>query len=510
MSQAKASIWILGDQLLRQHPALKIAEQNYTREQLTVVLIESQQRTRRQPYQRKKLVLLFSAMRHYAAELRQQGYQVDYIQADSMLAGLKTHYHRHQPEKLYTMAASEFRGRHLQENNLADILAIPVAIVPNLQFLGGHFTPYPKPDPTKRYTQEYFYRDMRRHFNILLTDSGEPLGGAWNFDTENRKPLPAQHSPPPVLTFEPDSLTHAVMHHVAALNNTIGTVKGFNLAVSRAQAESARDDFFTHRLALFGPYEDAMSTTHQHLSHSSLSPYLNLGLLEPLDLIRRAEAAYHRGEAPLNSVEGFIRQILGWREYIYWQYWRLMPKLYQANHWQANREVPDFFWTGHTNMACLRHVLRRAIDTGYNHHIERLMVLCNFGMLTGLNPAALNDWFLSLYVDAYEWVMLPNVIGMGLNADGGQTATKPYIASANYINKMSDFCGACHYQPQVRTGPTACPFNFLYWNFLLTHQDTLRANPRLGRNVLGLRHLDEAERAAVQAQAAEFLTGLSR
>jgi deoxyribodipyrimidine photolyase-related protein len=207
-------------------------------------------------------------------------------------------------------------------------------------------------------------------------------------------------------------------------------------------------------------------------------------------------------------VEGFVRQILGWREYIYWQYWQRMPELMEANAWQAQRTLPRFFWDGQTEMHCLRRAIGRAIDTGYNRHIERLMLLCNFCLLAGIQPAAVYDWFLSLYVDAYEWVMAPNVLGMGLNADGGLIATKPYIASANYINRLSDYCQACRYHHQQRTSEDACPFNSLYWNFLLEHEATLRANPRLGRNVPGLRHLDEAERQAVRRQAQTFLDGL--
>jgi deoxyribodipyrimidine photolyase-related protein len=262
------------------------------------------------------------------------------------------------------------------------------------------------------------------------------------------------------------------------------------------------------RLASFGPYEDAMSSQHPVLYHSLLSPYLNIGLLEPLDLIEAVQQAYHQGQAPINSVEGFVRQILGWREYVCWQYWRLMPGLMEANAWDAQRPMPQLFWDAQTEMNCLRHAIGRAIQTGYNHHIERLMLLCNFCLLAGIHPATVNDWFLTFYVDAYEWVMAPNVIGMGLNADGGLIATKPYIASANYINRMSDYCQPCRYNQKQRTGEDACPFNFLYWGFLLNHEATLRANPRLGRNVMGLRHLDADERRAVRCQALEFLDGL--
>jgi len=509
MSDKRASVWILGDQLLAQHPALAAAEQDHARENLRVVLVESAARARRLPYQRKKLVLLFSAMRHYAEALREQGYAVDQIQAPTFLDGLQQHVVAWRPERLFGMAASEWRGREFQQAQLADSLDVPVTVVPNTQFLVGRFDPYPDAEPDKRIVMEHFYRRMRRHFAILMTPEGEPVGGRWNYDAENRKRLPRDAQPPPVPAFPPDDITQAVMAEVEAAGHGVGTVQGFDLAVARQQALVAFGDFLTNRLADFGPYEDAMSSQHPTLFHSVLSPYLNIGLLEPLELIQAAQRAYHQGLAPINSVEGFVRQILGWREYIYWQYWRLMPGLLEANAWEAQRPLPRFFWDAETEMTCLRQALQRAIDTGYTHHIERLMLLCNFCLLAGVRPQAVNEWFLSFYIDAYEWVMAPNVLGMGLNADGRSIGTKPYIASANYINKMSDYCRSCRCDHQQQAGEDACPFNFLYWNFLLEHEATLRANPRLGRNVLGLRHLDEEERSAVRRRARSFLDGLA-
>ena len=244
--------------------------------------------------------------------------------------------------------------------------------------------------------------------------------------------------------------------------------------------------------------------------HSLLSLYLNLGLLEPLALAQAAEQAYHDGLAPINAVEGFVRQTLGWREFMYWQYWRQIPGMDEKNSWQATRPLPPFFWNGDTEMACLHHAINRAIGTGYNHHIERLMLLSNFFMLAGINPKAVNDWFMSLYIDATEWVMPPNVIGMGLNADGGLTATKPYIASANYINKMGDHCTACCFDPKLRYGADACPFNFLYWNFIIQHEERLRQNPRTSRNVLSLRYLNDTERTRVREQSSIYLDKLKR
>ncbi len=503
----KTVVWILGDQLLCSHPALAQAESEDGREQMLVVLVESHGRLTKRPYQRKKLVLLLSAMRHYAADLRRHGYQVEVVKAASFGEGLKGIVASWRADQLICMAANDFNGRRFQQERLPDLLNIPVVVLPNRQFLTGQYDPYPDAEPEKRYLMEYFYRKMRRHFEVLV-DGDAPAGGKWNYDRENRKPLPKDKEPPPIITFEPDAITGEVMEEVAILPTAIGTSTGFDLAVTREQALLAVEEFIGRRLVDFGPYEDAMSSQHSLLYHSKLSAYLNIGLLEPMELIRSAEAAYQSGAAPINSVEGFVRQILGWREYICWQYWRLMPAIYDWNYWEARHPLPRFFWDGQVDLACLNHVLRQAIQTGYNHHIERLMILCNFSLLAGVKPNEVNEWFLSTYIDAYDWVMAPNVLGMGLNADGGLIATKPYIASANYINKMSDHCGSCRYDRKKRIGDDACPFNTLYWNFLIQHEERLRANPRLGPNVLGLRHLDDHERLAVQQDAGRFLDRL--
>lgn len=500
------SVWILGDQLLDSHPALLAAEAAVGRAEVRVLLIESRARIQRLPYQRQKLVLLLSAMRHYAADLRRRGYEVDEVQAETFDDGLRQHLARHRPARLLTMAAASYGGRRAQMR-LHERLGLPVEVLPNTQFLCGRFDPIPQPEPGRRYVMENFYRAMRRRFGLLMAGE-EPVGGRWNFDSENRKRLPDGVVLPPDLSFPPDEITRAVMAAVSELESGVGTVEGFGYAVTRAQALEVFAHFLAARLPAFGAYEDAMTGRSHSLYHSLLSPYLNLGLLEPLELAGAAEQAWRQGLAPFNSVEGFIRQIIGWREFMYWQYWRQMPGMLAQNAWDARRLLPAFVWTGETDMACLRHALARALATGYNHHIERLMLLGNFFMLAGIDPQAVNDWFLSVYIDAYDWVMPPNVIGMALNADNGLTATKPYIASANYIHKMGDFCAGCRFDPKQRTGETACPYNFLYWNFILQHEARLRANPRTSQNVLGLRHLDEAERARVRAQAEVFLASL--
>lgn len=503
----RLTVWILGDQLLEQHPSLLAAEKDTGLCQLRVVLVESRKRTARLPYQRKKLVLLFSAMRHYAALLRRQGYSVDYIRAGDVLEGLRRHTADFHPERIFCMAASEYQGRQFQEG-LAGRLNLPVSLLPNTQFLCGSFDPIPQPEPGRRYVMENFYRRMRQHFNLLVEPDGNPTGGQWNFDRENRRPLPQGVAPPGRLRFAPDDLTRQVMREVGDLEGGTGSVEDFDLAVTHQDARQALEDFLDRRLADFGPYEDAMSFRSPSLFHSQLSPYLNLGLLEPLRVARMAENRYRYTDAPIQSVEGFIRQLVGWREFMYWQYWRQMPQLSSANYWNVHRPLPGFFWDGNTGMNCLSHVIRRALDQGYAHHIERLMVASNFCLLAGISPQQVTEWFTACFLDAYEWVMLPNLLGMGLYADGGVTATKPYIASANYIHKMSDYCESCRYNPRQRLGEQACPFNFLYWNFLIQHEKLLRGNPRLGPSVLSLGRIGSEERRSIQQQADRFLLSM--
>lgn len=508
MTVNSISVWVPGDQLLVRHYALEAAVRRVRHENVVVVLVESRQIARRFPYHRKKLVFIYSAMRHYAERLRSDGYKVDYRFSETIVDGLLAHIREYAPECLLTMAASDYQGR-LYQHRLPDSLNLPVEVLPNTQFLVSEFDPYPNPEANKRYTMEYFYRAMRVHFAVLM-DGDSPVGGRWNFDKENRKSLPKDVPLPDLPKFGMDEITEQVMDEIRDRPVAIGEVTGFNYAVTHEQAEIALKEFVQTRLFDFGAYEDAMASRHHTLFHAVLSPYVNVGLLTPMQMIRAAEHAYYDGVAPINSVEGFVRQVLGWREFMYWQYWRMMPELSKQNEWQAQLGVPGFFWTGQTDMNCLHHMITNALDTAYSHHIERLMLASNFAVIAGINPQEMLRWFRSIYIDAYDWVMQPNVIGMGLNADGGQIATKPYIASANYINKMSDYCKPCKFNPKSRTGEDACPFNLLYWNFLLENEAKLRANPRSGRSVLGLRHLDERERIQIRRETQAFLAELEK
>jgi len=490
------NVWILGDQLIDPHPALQNAAARVGRDNVRVLMIESTARLRTLPYHRKKLVLLLSAMRHYAERLRAQGWTVDYRTAATYDAAFDDI----DATTVLTMAASGRGARALQARRGFEVL-------PNTQFLCGQYDPHPDPDPSRRYLFEHFYRRMRTHFGVLLTETGEPVGGRWNYDEENRNPLPKGTRIPLPVSFAPDAITEQVMREVAEMPG-VGSVDGFDLAVTAEEAQGAFEDFVRHRLALFGPYEDAMTERDDVLFHSKLSPYINIGLLAPMPLVTATERLYREGKVPLSSAEGFIRQVMGWREYIWWQYWRLGEKMQGMNHLDAQRPLPTWFWTGNTRMRCLRTVIERTLRTGWNHHIERLMILSSFSVLAGLDPVEVNRWFMSMFIDAYEWVMVPNVFGMGLHADGGLTATKPYVSAGAYIKRMSDFCTGCAYDVKARDTDNACPFNSLFWSFLMRNEEGFRKNMRMQPMMRGLSRFTPAQAQATQQRAEALLEGI--
>jgi deoxyribodipyrimidine photolyase-related protein len=500
-------VWILGDQLLKEHPALIKASSIVPQKDIRVLLIESQTQVSRYPYHVKKLALLLSAMQHYAEELRSSGFQVDFLEARNTLHAIKKYLETQPISEIYTMTASSKRGQAFQQQ-LSKRLDRPVTILPNTQFLYGRFDPFPNADANEIIRQEKFYRAMRKHFNLLMDGDGQPLNGQWNFDAKNRQPLPKNHQAPKVIRFTPDPLTQQAIKELTQKYKTIGDIEGFDLAVSRTQADRAAEDFFKNRLAYFGTYEDAMSSDYDILYHSKLSAYINVGLLDPLELAKRAEQAYWDGEAALNNVEGFIRQVVGWREYMYWQYQRFIfgRSLGQIG-WDTN-PLPGFFWNGKTNMNCLKTVIARVLESGYCHHIERLMILTNFCLLASISPEEVYNWFSSAFIDAYEWVMMPNVYGMGLYTDGGQIATKPYISSANYINKMSDYCQDCPFDKNARRGKNACPFNFLYWHYLIRNEASLRNNYRMARTLYHLKNFTESDKSEIFNSVEEFFQNL--
>jgi deoxyribodipyrimidine photolyase-related protein len=356
-----------------------------------------------------------------------------------------------------------------------------------------------------RVTMETFYRSMRRATGLLM-DGGAPAGGAWNFDAENRRPPERGRRFPAVPRYEPDAITREAIALVERrFPDNPGTIGDFALAVRRADALHALDAFVAERLPTFGPWQDAMVAGEGEMSHAHLAYAINVGLLHPLEVARRAERAYRAGRVPLASAEGFIRQVIGWREYVWRVYWKRMPAYRERNALGATAALPAFFHTGETAMFCLADVLTAVRATGYAHHIQRLMILGNFALIAGLEPVAVNDWFWAMFVDGYDWVMVPNVIGMALHADGGEVGTKPYAASANYINRMSDYCGRCRYDPKQTTTPDACPFNALYWDFVDRNAGRFARNPRMAVIVRSWAGRDPATQSAVRRRAAELL-----
>ena len=356
---------------------------------------------------------------------------------------------------------------------------------------------------------EFFYREMRRKTGLLMSDDGKPEGDKWNYDSANRKPAKGDLSIPEPIRFRPDEMTQAVLELVAdKYSDHPGSLDHFHFAVTHEEAMRQKRKFLDHALPKFGDYQDALLSGEPFLWHSILSPYINSGLLDPLDLCREVEQRYHDGDVPLNAAEGFIRQIIGWREYMRGIYWREGPDYVDRNFLEAHRPLPDFYYTGETDMHCLAEAIGQTLDLAYAHHIQRLMITGNFALIAGIQPKAVHQWYLEVYADAYEWVELPNTLGMSQFADGGIIASKPYASSGNYINKMSDYCQNCHYDVKQRTGEAACPFNALYWDFLDRNQEKLGGNNRLAMPYRTGERMDPDTRDDIRKQAESFLDRL--
>ncbi|WGD32096.1 cryptochrome/photolyase family protein [Ancylobacter sp. WKF20] len=500
---------VLGDQLSRSLSALDGLDPARD----TVLMMEVRAEATHVRHHAQKIALFFSAMRHFAAALEQEGVRVDYIRLDdpsntqSFAGEITRAVERHAPARVIATEPGEWR---VEDALLAlrEELPIPLEIRPDSRFFAtrGDFERWAEGRRSLR--MEFFYREMRRAHGLLM-EGEAPLGGRWNFDAENREALPKDVLAPAPPRFAPDAITAEVLELVTReFPGHFGTLEGFGWAVTREDALTALDHFIAHALPRFGDYQDAMRAGDPFLFHAILSPYLNVGLLQPREVCAAAERAFHEGAAPLNAVEGFIRQILGWREYVRGIYWLKMPDYAHSNHFNATRPLPRFFWDGQTDLACLAHVVEDTRAHAYAHHIQRLMVIGNFALLAGLDPAAVEEWFLIVYADAVEWVELPNVHGMALFADGGVLGSKPYAASGAYIDRMSDYCASCRYDPKVKSGPKACPFNYLYWDFLDRNRDKLARNPRLAMPYRNLARFDEARRHTFRTDAARFLDGL--
>jgi deoxyribodipyrimidine photolyase-related protein len=494
-------ILILGDQLSPTLSSLRRADKARD----VVLMAEVMAEATYARHHKKKFVLVFSAMRHFAEKLRHEGWTVDYVFMDdtgnthSLKGEVERAKQRHNISNVLMTEPGEWRLKQ----DLAHI-----EMLEDTRFLCSHAAFAQWAQGRKELRMEYFYRDMRRQ-TCLLMNGDKPEGGQWNFDSENRKPAKGDLFMPEPLRLEPDAITRDCMEMTRRIApNNFGDIDPFWFAVTQEDAERARDHFLRTALPHFGETQDAMLTGQKFLHHSVLSPYINLGLLDPLDVCRRAEAEYRKGRVPLASAEGFIRQIIGWREYIRGIYWLKMPDYVNSNALNATRPIPDFYWSGETDMNCVHHVVKQTQEEAYAHHIQRLMVTGNFALIAGLDPVQVHEWYLAVYADAFEWVEMPNTIGMSLHADGGLLGSKPYAASGNYINKMSDYCGGCRYDVKQRTGKDACPFNALYWDFIARHKARFSKNPRMANICRVYENFDDAEQGRISESANAFLNSL--
>ena len=492
---AKTTVWVFGDQLNRGIGALRDASSDTHQ----VLMVESASKIKSRRWHIQRSHFFVASMRRFADELRSEGFSVDYRIAPSMREGVRQHIAEMQPSAVVATEPNSYAAREL-------VKSLGIQTEPSDQFL-CHPDEYSQFMGERRTIKmEDFYRWQRRRLNVLM-DGDQPCEGQWNFDAENRLPPPKTGHDrwPTPRTYELDALDKQVISDIG--DNSWGDAPTGVWATTRDDALQRMNYFVENVLPVFGEHEDAMLSSNWHLAHSLLSPYLNNGLLLPMEVIRAAESAYRNGHVPINSAEGFIRQILGWREYIWNCYWRWMPDYAGMNELQAERDLPRMFLDPEaTQMSCMKSVVQNVQQRSYAHHIERLMVLGNFSLIAGINPQQLTNWMWENFIDAAEWVMVPNVIGMSQFADGGMLATKPYASGGAYIDRMSNHCKGCVYDRKKRVGEDACPFTNLYWDFFLRHQDRFVKNPRVARQVRAAQQL--VDRVELQETAQTMLARL--
>ncbi len=479
-SAAGAIRLVLGDQLSDSLSALSDIDPRND----VVLMAEVRGEATYVRHHKQKIALIFAAMRNHATRLSARGVRVRYVRID-------------EPENTHSIAGE--LARALAELGCSRVImtrcgewrldlalkafarasSVPVEIREDCRFICSHDRFQAWAGDRRQLRMEYFYREMRRETGLLM-DGSDPVGGQWNFDAENRRGLPKGLQPPARARTAPNAAALGAMADVARLfPDHFGEIEGFGWPTTVAEANAALDDFLANTLPGFGDWQDAMTREEPWMWHGLISTSLNIGLLDPLETCRRAEAVYREGRAPLNAVEGFIRQIVGWREFVRGIYWLKMPEYGLRNALEADRRLPSFFWTGVTDMACVADAVKTTRENAYAHHIQRLMVMGNLAMLLGVHPDAVDDWYMTVYADAFEWVEMPNTRGMATFADGGIVGSKPYAASGAYINRMSDYCGDCHYEVKGKSGDGACPFNRLYWGFLERNRAQLAGNARL-------------------------------
>lgn len=506
MSGTRRLCLVLGDQLSFDLPSL----QGLDTERDTVLLAEVMEEARHVPHHPQKIVLVFSAMRHFAEALRQRGVRVQYVALDdpdntgSLPGELRRWQGLLQPETLHLTECGDWRLEHSLTCS-----GLPIHWHVDSRFLcsRAEFASWAK--GKKQVRMEFFYREMRRKSGLLINGDGSPVGGAWNFDADNRKALPKHQRAPLPARFTVDAMTREVIALVAEhFTDHYGSLEAFDYPVTHADAQALWGYFLDFGLAAFGDYQDAMAQGEPFLFHARISAALNIGLLDVRQVCADVEAAYWSGRIPLNAAEGFIRQLIGWREYVRGIYWLQMPTYASLDFFGNSRQLPAFYWTGDTRMNCMRQVIGQTLEHAYAHHIQRLMVTGNFALLAGIVPSQVCDWYLSVYMDAFDWVELPNTLGMVMHADGGYLGSKPYCASGQYIKRMSDYCSGCAYNVSESTTDNACPFNALYWHFLMRHRDLLQRNQRLAMVYKNLARMSEDKQQALWQRGEALLAML--
>lgn len=506
--KTKRIILILGDQLDLQNPVLT----NFDRQTDEILMIESENESSYVWSHKAKIALFLSAMRHFAKDLVAQGFPLTYVKESSLTieAVLEQQIVEKCATQLLCVEPGEWRLKTAIEQ-LAQTLNIEFVMHVDAHFYCSNAEFKEWVADKKELRLEYFYRYMRKKHQILMDDTSQPTGGQWNFDDQNRRPYskkgPGFINEP--LMFEPDDITCEVFEFVERqYPNHPGTLEHFAWPVTREQALAALDYFVIYRLPSFGMYQDAMWKQTPFGWHSILSSSLNLKLLNPREVVQRALDSYQKNALDLAAVEGFIRQIIGWREFVRGVYYLDMPQMAAANFYQHQRQLPDWYWSADTHMSCMKDAIGQTLKYGYAHHIQRLMVTGNFALLAEIVPQQVSDWYLAIYVDAIEWVELPNVAGMALFANGGRFTSKPYIASGAYIKRMSNYCDGCRYKPEIQFGENACPMTSLYWNFLMKHQNALEKNPRTRLMTANLSRLSDDKKALIKAHASGLLSAL--
>ena len=509
-TEGPALVLVLGDQLSTSISSLAAAGGPSG---AVVLMAEVHAETTYVRHHRRKIAFVLSAMRHFAASLREAGWTVDYVRLDdpsntgSLPGELARAVERHAASRVIVTQPGRWRLQSDLES-VAPFLGVPLEMPEDDRFLcsRARFEAWARGRRTLR--MEWFYREMRRAHGVLM-EGDEPAGGRWNFDAENRRFPRERPGFPEGPRFEPDAITREVLDLVASrFVDHPGDLEPFGFAVTRRDALAALARFVEVALPRFGDWQDAMLDGEPFLFHSVLSPYLNVGLLDPGEACRAAEVEYREGRAPLAAVEGFVRQVLGWREYVRGIYWMRMPGYERSNELGATRPLPSFYWTGDTSMACVSACVKQTMREAYAHHIQRLMVTGLFALLAGVDPHELHEWYLAVYVDAFEWVELPNTLGMSQFADGGLLASKPYAASGAYLDRMSDYCDGCVHDVKAKTGPGACPFNALYWHFVDRHLGRLRSNPRTAQACRTWERMEAGKREDLLASANAFLATL--